>query len=713
MSQTITDYNNPITPDFSPSINFDASENDNFAALLDGIACYIEPDSLIKGTITKITKDFVFIDIGFKSQGQVAYSEFLTPQGDFEYKLEDEVEVFLENLENQEGRVVLSKDKANQLKIWENIKLLYENGETISGKIVAKVKGGLSVDIGIKGFLPGSQVDLKPTKDLDQFIGVSFDLKVLKYDKKRSNVVLSRRAVLEVNREGLRKETISQLEVGAMMKGYVKNITDYGLFVDLGGIDGLLHITDMTWGRINHPSDLYQLGDEIEVTVLSFDKETQRVSLGLKQKEQDPWVDLNKRYNLKDKITGKVVNITNYGAFVEIVSGIEGLIHISEMSWTKKIKYPSSFLKLGDTVEAAIKDIDFERKRISLSIRDVQHNPWSDMADRYPIGTEIKGIVRNITDFGIFVGIEEGIDGLVHNSDVSWSLRNKNNLFESYEKDQEIKVKLLNIDVSKGRLSLGIKQLTDDPWKNIDKELRPDDEIKGKVVHITDFGVFVELKEGLEGLIHLSEMDQSITKKQIMDKFPIGKAIVTKVINIDVIAKRLALSPVEGVELEQDESYEKQVALDAKSTDDKLEKSSVEGAELEGAGLEEKSADGDSNDKSSASSKIDDSDKAKDEKSSASSKTDDSAKAEDKKASASSKTDDSDKAKDKKASASSKTDDSAKAKDKKASASSKTDDSAKAKDEKASASSKTDDSAKAKDKKASASSKTDDPEKAE
>lgn len=581
MTETLT-----IDQQNSPSIlNFDLSKNDKLEELLKITQSTLKPDTIIKGRIVDITKDFVTIDVDYKSQGQIAYSEFLSTDGSFSYTLDDEVEVFLGHLENYEGQIVLSREKVKRLRIWDEIKEIHKEDQTIVGKILTQVKGGLSVDIGIKAFLPGSQVDLKPIKDLDSMIGKTLELKVLKYDQKRGNVVLSRRAILEIDRDERRRKTLSETKVGAKIIGHVKNITNYGLFVDLGGVDGLLHITDMTWGRISHPSELYQIGDEIEVIVLSFDEESQRVSLGLKQNKPDPWMNLKDKLKVSDKVSGKIVTITNYGAFLEIEEGVEGLIHVSEMSWAKKVKNPAFFVQINDQVEAVVKEIDFEKKRLSLSMKEAQPNPWLDIANRYPVGSEIEGTIRNITDFGIFVGIEDDIDGLVHSSDISWNMRSIKNLHELFTKDQKIRVKFLSIDAKKGRLSLGIKQLTEDPWKDLDKEIQPGDEIQGKVVHAADFGIFVELREGLEGLIHFSQIGgKETTKKQMLEKFSVGSSITAKVIKLDVTEKRLALSPssdiglpITDVDLTTATEEVATEAVEEKNTasDDKIEKTDL------------------------------------------------------------------------------------------------------------------------------------------
>ena len=550
------------------SFEFDFSAGDSFPSLVDQSLQNLKPDSLIKGHITRITPDFVIMDVGYKSQGYVPYAEFLNPEGKFAFTVGDEVEVYLENLENQEGQVVLSREKGQRVRVWEEVKNIYEQDRTIEGVIVAKIKGGLQVEIGLKAFLPGSQIDLRPIKNLDSLLGEKMEFKILKFNQKRGNVVLSRRALLEVNREDRRKKTIDALVVNTKVKGHVKNITDYGVFVDLGGIDGLLHITDITWGRISHPSEVYQIGDEIEVLILSYDAVSEKVSLGVKQLESDPWTTLAQKYQVGDKVKGKIVNTTIYGVFVELEQAIEGLIHVSEMSWTKKVRSPTSMVQIGEEVEAIIKEIDLEKRRISLSLRDVQANPWHEIAERLPVGSIVEGEVRNITDYGIFIGLEPGIDGLVHASDVFWSQRQKKNISEMFTKGQKIHVKLLNIDPERGRLSLGIKQLSEDPWKDLDKELQVGDDVRGKIVHVADFGVFVELKSGVEGLIHFSEIGKDMTKKQLLEQFPLESDVSVRVMKIDVNEKRLALAPLfskKEKEIESGKGEESEVEKDKNS----------------------------------------------------------------------------------------------------------------------------------------------------
>lgn len=503
----------------------------------------ISESNIVEGSVTKITKDFVTVDFGYKSEGQIPTQEFQDNEGELSVQVGDTTEIYLERFEDENGQVVVSKEKAQKLRVWEEVGKVYKEDGIVSGLITARIKGGLSVDIGIKAFLPGSQVDLRPVRNLDKLIGERFDFKVLKYNPKRGNIVLSRRAILELDREEQREKTLELLTEGAIIKGHVKNITDYGIFVDLGGVDGLLHITDMTWGRIVHPSEMFNIGDEIEVIVLKFDEEEEKVSLGYKQKTANPWDSVADKYPIGTEVVGKVVSLTNYGAFIEIEEGVEGLIHVSEMSWTKKIRQPSTVVSLGDSVTAVIKELDTEQRRISLSMKEALPNPWKEVAEANPTGSVVKGKIRNITDFGIFVGLDEGIDGLVHISDMSWSQRQRNPN-ELYKKGDEIDVKILNIDVDNQRLSLGIKQLTEDPWQTLEGELNEGDIVTGKIVHIADFGVFLEIKPGVEGLIHVSEIDKEVSKKSLTQFYPLGSEIQSKVINLKVSERRLGLSVI-------------------------------------------------------------------------------------------------------------------------------------------------------------------------
>ena len=531
-------------PSFEPIIFFE--ENEDFDALYDETLLGVREQDIVHGTVTDISKEFVTVDIGFKADCLVPSDEFLDAEGEMGVEVGDTVEVYVDALEVDDGVPLISKRKAEKMRTWEKIGTIYEEEGTVRGTIINRIKGGLSVDIGVKAFLPGSQVDLRPVRNLDKLLGESFEFKILKYNQKRGNIVLSRRALLEVEREEKRKETLKILQEGALIVGSVKNITDYGVFVDLGGVDGLLHITDMTWGRIVHPSEMFGIGDEVEVIVLKFYPEDQKVSLGLKQKFANPWDAVAEKYPAGTKISGKIVSLTEYGAFIELEPGVEGLIHVSEMSWTRKVRHPSKIVQLGQEVEAVVKDLDVERKRISLSMKEAEPNPWRIAMERYPIGSIVKGKVRNITDFGIFVGLDEGIDGLVHVSDISWSQRQRKPS-EVAKKGDEVEVKVLNIDVSQERLSLGIKQLSEDPWKNLDERYPLNAEVIGSVVNITDFGIFVEISDGIEGLVHISEIDSAVPKAKLQEFYPAGTEVRARVIKIDTEERRLGLSILEVV----------------------------------------------------------------------------------------------------------------------------------------------------------------------
>jgi len=509
----------------------------------------IQEGEVIRGRIVQVSDDFVMVDIGYKSEGQISIHEFKDEKGTVQASVGDEIDVLLEFHDDDDGTIHLSKEKAAKIKVWDDISRIYGEDGTIEGKIVAKVKGGLAVDIGVQAFLPGSQVDLRPVRNLESLIGHTFPFKVLKYNKKRRNVVLSRRALLEKEREQMKSHTLATLEDSKVVDGVVKNITDYGVFVDLGGIDGLLHITDMSWGRVGHPSELFQIGDRIKVKVLSFDRDNERVSLGLKQLVDDPWTRAESRYPVGTKVKGKVVSLTDYGAFVEIEEGVEGLIHVSEMSWTKKIRHPSKLLSVGDEVEAVVLSINPESKRISLGMKQLESNPWDIIAQKYPVGTTIAGKIKNITDFGIFIGIDEGIDGLVHISDISWTKRVKHPS-EIFRKNQEVQAIVLNIDKDNERFSLGIKQLESDPWESIPQRYPLGSVVSGPITNVTDFGLFVELEEGIEGLVHVSEISKEKIKSPIGAYKP-GDKITAKVINISPKERKIGLS-VKKVE-EQDE----------------------------------------------------------------------------------------------------------------------------------------------------------------
>lgn len=514
----------------------------------------LQEGELVTGEIVQIDKEFILVDIGYKSEGQIPIGEFIDSKGNLTARIGDKVDVLLEKREDENGVILLSKDKAAKIKIWDDIRKVYEEDGSIRGKIVSRIKGGMTVDIGLQAFLPGSQIDLKPIRDFDALIGTSHDFKILKYNKRRGNIVLSRRAILEAERAALKEETLQKLETGAVVDGTVKNITDYGLFIDLGGIDGLLHITDMSWGRVGHPSDMYQVGDQISVKVLYFERETEKVSLGLKQLRPDPWTKANENYPIGTRIHGKVVSLADYGAFVEVEEGIEGLIHISEMSWTRKIRHPSQIVKGGDIVDAVVLNIDPANKRISLGLKQVKPNPWDIIGEKYPVGTTIEGRIKNITDFGIFIGIDEGIDGLVHISDISWIKRVKHPS-ELYRKGQEVQAVVLNIDKERERFSLGIKQLSPDPWEQVPEKYKPGTRITGTVTNVTDFGVFVGLEEGIEGLIHVSELSKDQGAKPL-SRYKIDDVIQAKVVNVSRQDKKIGLSVRKLDESQEKELYQ-------------------------------------------------------------------------------------------------------------------------------------------------------------
>jgi len=501
----------------------------------------IEEGRIVRGTIVQISENDALIDIGYKSEGTIPLKEFKTVTGTpLEVHVGDQVDVFLESTEDEDGLVVLSKEKADRIQIWEQLAKAYEEGRVVEGVVVEKIKGGLTVDIGVRSFLPGSQVDLRPVKNLESFMGQTIRAKIIKLNRRRGNIVLSRRAILEEERGALRQQTLQQIEEGKVLKGVVKNITEYGAFIDLGGIDGLLHITDMSWGRINHPSEILSVGSEIEVKVLKFDREKEKVSLGLKQKYPDPWEIADQKYPIGSKVRGKVVSVTDYGAFVELEPGVEGLIHISEMSWTKKVKHPSKIVNVGDLVETVVLDLDKANRRISLGLKQMEPNPWTVVSEKYAVGSTVRGTVRNLTDFGAFVELEEGIDGLVHISDMSWTSRVKHPS-EIVKKGDAVEAVVLGIDVEKERLSLGFKQLQPDPWEGISQQILVGANVKGKVVRLTDFGAFVELENGVEGLLHVSEISKRRIKKP-SDVLTEGQEIMAKVIKLDESNRRIGLS---------------------------------------------------------------------------------------------------------------------------------------------------------------------------
>jgi len=530
------DEENPESPD-GDSSKKEASIEEMYEESLR----QIQEGELIKGEIIKIDEEYVLVDIGYKSEGVIRINEFQNSDGKVTAKPGDKIDVVLERKEDDEGLVILSMEKAKKIKVWDQVRDVYNNDGTIEGKVMFRVKGGLSVDIeGLPAFLPGSQIDLHPIRDLDSLVGQVMELKILKYNKRRNNIIVSRRALLEAERVKEKVKTLSLLKESSIVKGEVKNITDYGLFVDLGGIDGLLHITDMSWGRVAHPSSMYKIGDEITVKIISFDREKERVSLGLKQLKPDPWIDAPSRFPVGTKVTGRVVNLTDYGAFIEIEEGVEALIHISEMSWTRKAKHPSQIVSIGDTVEAVVLNLDTENKRVSLGMKQIKPNPWDLIEEKYPVGTIIEGRIKNITDFGLFIGIDEEIDGLVHISDISWTKKLKHPS-ELYKKGDEVQAKVMTVDKDNERFSLGIKQLTKNPWEEIPEKYKVGTKVTGKVTNITDFGIFVELEEGIEGLVHSSEISKGKSKSPL-GKFQIDDVIQALVVNVSKEEKKIALS---------------------------------------------------------------------------------------------------------------------------------------------------------------------------
>ncbi len=522
-------------------VGMESSEERSFADLfeMDEHSTVIKEGDVVMGMIVSIVDNHAMIDIGDKAESYVPLSEFLVDGKAEEVNVGDSYEVFVEK-RKEEGGILLSREKAIGIKVWEEIAKIQADDGTIDGKIENRVKGGMSVDIGVPAFLPYSQIDLRPVKDLDALIGQTFPFKILKFNRKRNNVVISRRAILEKEREKMRDAMRSSLEEGMIVKGTVTNITDYGLFIDLGGMDGLCHITDLSWGRVSHPAKLYKVSDEIDVKILKYDQESDRVSLGIKQLRPDPWATVAERYPVGSKTVGKVVSITDYGVFVELEEGVEGLIHISEMTWSKKPRHPSKLVAAGDEVEIMVLNIETETKRISLGMKQLHPNPWDLVSENYPVGSIIEGKIKNITDFGIFIGIEEGIDGLIHVSDLSWTERIKHPT-EKYAKSDTIQAVVLKIDRENERFSLGIKQLEPDPWMAALSNYPGGAIVEGTITNVTDFGIFVQLEEGIEGLVHVSE----ISKEKIatpVGMYNMGDPLKVKVINVSSKDRKIGLS---------------------------------------------------------------------------------------------------------------------------------------------------------------------------
>ncbi|MGJ8657752.1 MAG: 30S ribosomal protein S1 [Akkermansiaceae bacterium] len=522
------------------------SINAELSDLIDSKFREFKEGSIVNGTIIDIRPQVILVDIGYKSEGAIPTSEF----EDEEFEIGDVVEVLLMKLENDDGMVVLSKEKAAHRQNWEKIVQVYEDGGLVKGKVKSVVKGGLMVNVGVEAFLPGSQVDIIPPKDLSEYVGKVFEFKIVKANDERQNVVVSRREVIEAERSELRQQFLQTVKIGDKVEGLVKNITDFGAFVDLQGMDGLLHITDMSWGRISHPSEMLHIGKSLEVQILDVDREKERVSLGLKQMQDNPWEDIEAKFPISQRVRGKVTKLLPYGAFVEIEKGVEGLVHVSELSWVKRITRPSDVLELDQEIEAVVLGISIEEQKISLGVRQLEANPWEEIEARYPIGQRITGAVRNLTTYGAFVGLEEGIDGMIHVSDLSWT-RKINHPSEVLKKGDEVEAVVLSIDKENQRVSLGIKQAENDPWSDIDDKFKVGDMVKGQVAKIASFGAFVNLQDDIDGLIHISQLSEDHVEK-VKDVLKVGDDVEARVIKVDKVERRIGLS-VKAVEYTEDQ----------------------------------------------------------------------------------------------------------------------------------------------------------------
>ena len=505
-------------------------------ALIDAKLPTFRKGDIVDGTILEIRQQVVLVDIGYKSEGVISISEF----EDEEIEVGDKIEVLLESLENEEGLVVLSKEKAAHKQNWDKIVAVYREGGLVKGKVKSVVKGGLMVNVGVEAFLPGSQVDIIPPKDLNEFVGKIFEFKIVKVNDERKNIVLSRREVIEAERSEQRQRFLETVKVGDRVTGTVKNITDFGAFVDLSGMDGLLHITDMSWGRVNHPSEILHIGQELEVLILEVDRDKERVSLGLKQLSDNPWANIEQKYPINSRVKGRVTKLLAYGAFVELEKGVEGLVHVSELSWTKRITRPSDVLSLDQEIEAVVLNISVEEQKISLGVRQLDENPWEAIEARFPVGTVISGAVRNLTPYGAFVALEEGIDGMIHVSDMSWT-RKINHPSEVLKKGDVVEARVLNIDKENQRVSLGIKQLESDPWESIDSRFKVGDLVSGQVAKIASFGAFVNLDGDIDGLIHISQLSEEHVER-VKDVIKVGDSIKARVIKVDKVERRIGLS---------------------------------------------------------------------------------------------------------------------------------------------------------------------------
>jgi small subunit ribosomal protein S1 len=513
---------------------------DEFESLMEGTLNAPRPGDVLVGKVLLVTRDHVIVDINYKCEGQVPIAEFADPEGNVVVSEGDEIDVYFDGTETENGTVMLSRAKAEKFKVWRELERAFQTDTPVEGVVLGKVKGGLKVDIGVPAFLPGSHVDIRPVRNLDRYIGQRGRFQILKFNRARANVVVSRRSVLEHERASLKEQTLKVLEEGVILEGTVKNITDYGAFIDLGGIDGLLHITDMSWGRLQHPSEVLKVGDKVKVVVLKYDPERERVSLGMKQIMTDPWSEAAGNYPPGRRVQGKVVSVTDYGAFVELEKGVEGLIHVSEMTWTKRTVHPSKVVNVGDLVEVQVLGVDEGNRRISLGLKQTEPNPWQQLAEKHVPNSRVTGKVKSITDFGIFVEIEPGIDGLVHISDLSWTRKVKHPS-ELYKKGDEVEAVVLGIDVDNERVSLGIKQLAEDPWHSIAQRYPLNTKINGKVTSIADFGVFVEIEEGIEGLVHVSQLSSERVDKP-SSLFKPGDQVEALVVQLDPKERRIGLS---------------------------------------------------------------------------------------------------------------------------------------------------------------------------
>lgn len=523
-----------MTPTITPSCT--PQRDSEFARLFEESikATPVKEGEIVRGTVVQITKDFVVIDIGFKSEGRVPIEEFIGANRQPTCKVGEAVDVFVESIEDEHGLLVLSRQGAALMQTWDRLVEAAEKDTAIEGTVTGKVKGGLSVDIGVKAFLPRSQVDIVPIKSLDRYVGKAYKFKIIKLNKKRGNVVVSRKGVMEKERESMRATTLQTIQEGQILEGVVKNITDYGVFVDLGGLDGLLHVTDMSWGRVNHPSDLFEVGDTIRVKILKYDDKTERVSLGYKQLLPDPWAGVEERFAVGSRVRGKIVNLTDYGAFVELEPGVEGLIHVSEMGWTKKVKHPSKIVNVGEQVDAIVLDVDPGNKRIALGIKQLMENPWDKLQERFPVGTRVKGIVRNIADFGIFVDVDGEVDALAHVSDLAW-VQTYASPAEVFQKGQEVEGVVLHVDPENERFALGLKQLVEDPWPRIQKEFPVGTAVEAKIVRLGGLGPVVELSPGIDGVIPQGEVTEGAV---------IGATCTVKVTRTEPKERRLYVQQV-------------------------------------------------------------------------------------------------------------------------------------------------------------------------